>query len=294
MAELLATLIRGNAPKLGGAKAPMMRKENGAIVGEAWYRINTDTVDTAMKALALPAVGDRWSADYPGLLCRSVEINYVGGTSDPVSGLNGVCVAKCGYATPSGGRLPTPGQTVRYTRIHSSQSSFQRVYDVRYGTTGFPIRQLPPPQNENPAQVRVATPINGGRGASASYGSVQAEVVSYVPSGTLGTLLVRMIGLARRSAVNVDAVTLPPTIGLGTQGAIGFTLQPRQLRYSGFTIPDDAVSDPSGTALVMVTQQLEMAPDFYFRWQEEDQYGLAFGPIVESELYPAELFAGLW
>jgi len=288
-----AKLFTGKA--FGGAAPPSINETDGGMEGEKWFWVNCDDCDRALAALGLPKRGDAWSAEFPELVCRNRVARHAGGTSDASTGLNGACVVQCTFRTlGGGGELPSPQVGQSFTYVVPQVGSQQLIYDVRYGTDQYPAWTNPDQSPADPVYEQIRSPIAGGRGASISVGATRMCIVVDMLPNALTAILPRMMWLQRWQSVNPEVIQLPPVIGALNR----FTLQPGQAKYSCFEIPQTPLVAGDGQRLLRVTHQLEIAPDFKFRWKEEDQWGQAFGDEVESQVYfsdaTADSFAGLW
>lgn len=275
----------------GGAAPPSIHETDDGWQGEKWFWVNCDDCDRALTAIGLPARGAPWSAAMPELVCRERVSKHAGGTSQADTGLGGACVVQCVFRTiGGGGELPPPSVGGSFTYVVPQVGSLQLLYDVRYATDEYPAWTDPDASPIDPVYEQIRTPIAGGRGASVSVGATRlCVVVDYLPEA-LTALLPKMMWLQRWQSVNKEPVTLPPVIGALNR----FTMQAGQAKYATFEVPQTPVNAGDGTRLLRVTHQLEIAPDFWFRWKEEDQYGQAFGPEIQSQVYYDDSFAGLW
>lgn len=246
-----------------GAEAPYVLEGPEGWRGVKHYRVNTHDEVAAVRAC--PARGTPYSADLPECVLIAKTSRYLAkrdieGT-DPPEG--GITIVRCDYQEPIAGSVAVPPEPgVKYTELLSGTETQTVFYEP------FPTGPLPPLAN--------------GEGAAVKYGVITARVHAWIPKNSEPDLK-RLIRLARRKMLNEDEVELPRVWGTGQT----LRMDPYQVMYEGFSGPT-----ARGNALEIV-HELSLAPDFLFRWMIEDEQGLGVQE-VQSLLYPADSFAGLW
>lgn len=256
MAGLVATLITDKRI----AAPPRIRRTSDGLEAECSYFINTRNQDEAF--FVGPAYSDAWSAKFPTLKVYDLEVQqYAGQDRSGTPPTGGLCIKRCLFRTPSGGKLAPPGvQGLSYTELDCGTETLTVMYDV------------------NPA---FTAPLSNGEGAPKLTGVVRAMVTVYVALNQAPDYG-RLIGLTRRKPLNDDVLTLPKLVGTNVE----LQQAPGTVRYEGFrsSVEND---------LLKVTHELTLADDFDFIWIREDQKGNAIQSVV-STIYGSEDLNNLW
>lgn len=173
--------------------APTWSRDASGYTGRTPYRVNTSEPDLALAAPGLPAIGGSHPS-LPGVLCRSLGAQYVGGGDNevPPSGWSAVWAE---WATPSSSTGPfDPQDGDAYTEFTVSVGQSR----IRQDAAGAPLFE------------------------DASKEAAQAELVVRRFASDL-SLISAFLGVINRG--NSNALTIPPIFGLGA----GLAVLPRQL-----------------------------------------------------------------
>lgn len=246
---------------------PRLKNTRNGWVGAREYLVNT--MDEYEAAQLCP-LGEPWSAALPTCVCINSETRYIA-KKDDASGTGGLTVVHQDFEEPSaGGNLPPPIVGTKFT-ILSSQTETITIYN---GLDALPDPGSPP----NPLNW----PIANGSGGPKQTGLITAKVYTYIPLFSFPNLT-RIIQLTRAKAVSSDALALP--VVLGTTATLNFS--PGQVQYQGF-------SHQNMSNAMEIVHELNLAPDFKYRWRSEDEDGNASGPMRENIIYEAMPISGLW
>lgn len=250
------------------APAPWLRDGPNGTIGQRNWLVNTHDEEAALSFVPA-AYNSPWSPARPDLLLVEMGTRYWArkdGSDDPPTG--GLTVVQCDYATPRTGSLAPPALALKYTDLEFGEESVNLKFDVRSLT----------------AAVGPWAPINNGEGVGRSVGMIRAKVTTYI-SASDPVSISRIIGLARRKAVNNAPLTLPAIYGTATT----FLMGAGQVRYDGIDRPEVT------RGLTRVVHNLSLAEDWYFRWSLENADGSAAGGSPQvSWVYEQADLSGLW
>lgn len=251
--------------------------DDGSIRGKRWYRIEGRQEVRSMQAIGLPRQRELWEG-FRDLRVVKRRFFDIGGVFDTTAQYGGWCGCEIDYATPSLSGRAVPELNKSYAEWQSAHETITRNYDVRVNPpAGFDII-LPPG-----VPITPIAPINNGKGVQISVGTIRVLVHKWMQGNGINPLLPRILELHRFQLLNSDAVTVPPEIN-DTQT---YTFQRGQLQYMEFH------RQPDGE-FIKVTHVLAASPDFFYRWQPEDEHGDAAGEIVTNVVQLGKPFAGLW
>lgn len=272
----IATLVDGKT-SWGGGPEELEELPRGWI-GKRWYRIEGLDQFAASRATGLPVMNQPWSDSFRGLKVVSRRIRRIGGVEEASPNYGGWTSAEISYATPdASGSTPIPELNRAYSQWQGAQEAITRNFDARVNPpAGFVA--LEPPGGPFPTPI---TAINNGKGVQVGVGTARLLVHKWVRG--VDVPITRMMELHRVMALNSDAVQAPPMVN----DTRTWNFAAGQLQYLEFDIQPDG-------ELTKITHVLGAAPDFFYRWQPEDENGDAAGPIETNAVYVAAAFAGLW
>lgn len=266
MAAPEVELVRGKTS--WGAAAEEVEQLADGWRGTRDYTVFTSEPAAAILAAGVPQTGDAWDASFPNLLAVSRRCRFVAGTDDPLTQTGGKSWVRVSYETPGlRGRLPVPTALTKYCRLLPGSTTLQRVYDVRAVENAF---------------TQYAEPILAGRGAPITVGTMQVVVTTFPTPQQLRDLVPKMIDLARVCKLNEETIRFPPLLGEPYE----MQLEPGQAKYLTFALDREQ-------GLLALQQTIEIAPNFDFVWQVEDDTGQAIASVT-SQVYERGDFSGLW
>ena len=248
--------------------------------GSRVYVVSTGSINVAVfgntsgPVQGLPVKGEPWHATKaPNLIVNRREFERDGGIdSDSLNQTGGWTRVIVKYGTLGlNGELPPPVSQIKFVRIVPTITTVQAIYGID-PTTG----------QVNAGEKQIAD----GQGAPRDVGLISYDV--FVPlSPTDFALLdtVRLIRMHSNQSVNSNAIDLPPY--LGSARFDHFTAG--QLRFRGFSI-----DEPDETGYRYLKIAVSAALDHKFRWTSQAADGGASPVSHTADLYPTELFAGLW
>ncbi len=261
-----ATLRRGKDD--GPWRYKLRQVGPNAYRGEKNFSVNSaDPAAILSEAVGLPAYGDPWSAQYPGVFVVDIEPINTGGkpydldNSPPLGPWTRVRVL---YATPgAAGTVEVPTLGLKFRRKRSSAEHV--LVHFFEGADSDPTID----------QRR----INNGEGTTKRVGLTGYDVVHYLnPADPIDEAT--LIQLARRKPVHFHAtekVTLPRLYGV--PGSTPLVLDSGEVQYDDYEIePVDG--------LVRLTHSVHCAPDFLYRYGRTDVNGkvaeIIAGPLYEE------------
>lgn len=271
-----ATLVDGKTS--WGAGPEELEELPRGWTGRRWFRIEGLDQFAASRASGLPVMNDPWSDAFRGLKVVRRTFRRMGGVENATPNYGGWTSCEVGYATPdASGSTPIPQLNRAFSQWQGAQESITRNFDARVNTPpGFIA--LEPPGGPFPTPINA---INNGKGVQVGVGTARLLVTKWVRGADVE--IARMMSLHRAQALNSDDVVAPPMLN----DPRTWDFAPGQLQYLEFDIQPDG-------EFTKVTHVLGVAPDFFYRWQPEDENGDASGPIETNSVYVAAEFLGLW
>jgi hypothetical protein len=269
--------------------APRLTRERNGYRGTRWYRVNTADEFTALTATGVPAYNDPWdNGSLSSLRARVIETEFIGGIDDVAQNEGALTYVRADYETPGlFGSLPLPQVGEKHTRFLPQVGTYTKLLPLL--VTGDP-------------QPR----FNAGRGAPATIGALQVEVVTFPDAGDVD--LQRMVLLQKLQALNDEAITLPPALRIPRPDIYGIDLDPippEQLLFPAETLKYVTFSTDDETGILRVVHTLEVAAlvddgdggevsGHHHLYRDEDAEGRLIGPMKVEALYESKSFAGLW
>jgi hypothetical protein len=279
-----ATLIV-NDGSTGDLAAPYeLTRIPGGWVGRKTFLINTGHLDRAFSAAGLPALFERWSPELPGVVATRIgpPSRYTPRGLPNVDASEGFCLMPVEYGSEGGGGAgvlskPVPAPNLAYCEFEP----LTLTQTIRY-----PIRRQANFVGGDEPNASAAPPfpiIANGDGAPVEASILRARVVVFTTEEPDCRPFLRLM---RPAHLNDAAIVLPARAFGATNR---YELDEGQAKYAGFS---DPVKD---AGLWKVVHTIDIAEDWYVRWQPENDKGQAIaGTTYFDDVYPKGSFASLW
>lgn len=279
-----ATLITNDGSQ-GDLAAPYeLQRVPGGWIGRKTFLINTGHIERAFDAAGLPKLFEPWSPTLPGVLVTRIgpPTRYTTRGIPDVDASEGYCLMPVEYGSEGGSGTGVLSRPVPAPNVTYCEFELQTLTQ----TIRYPIKRQANFEGGDTPNASAIPPfpiIANGDGAPVEASILRARVVVFTAQEPDCRPFLRLM---RPAHINDAPIVLPPRAFGGTTR---YELAKGQAKYAGF-------SDPVKEAgLWKIVHSIDVAQDWYLRWQPEDEKGLAIaGTTYFDSIYPEGSFADLW